>query len=49
MIRYSARPISSAAASTTTPRKKPKRTSPGSRIDVGHADGAAMSLEMPPK
>ena len=46
---HSSSPISSAEPSTIAPRKKPKRTSPGSRTLVGQALGAWMSLEMPPK
>ena len=49
MIRNRPSPISSAAPRTITPRKKPKRTSPGSVMLVGHDDGVAMSFEMPPK
>ena len=49
MIRYRPSPISSAAPSTITPRKNPKRTSPGSVMLVGHDEGVAMSFEMPPK
>ena len=45
---HSSSPISSAEPSTIAPRKKPKRTSPGSRTLVGQALGAWMSFEMPP-
>ena len=48
MMYQSAAAISRAAPSTTTPRKKPNRTSPGSVIDVGQSVGVLMSLEMPP-
>ena len=49
MTYQSPRPISSAAPSTTTPRKNPKRTSPGRLMLSGQSLGALMSFEMPPK